>query len=132
MAEKTIATTPDESPASREETRSNEKYLRPAVDILESAEGLTIHADLPGVAKSNLQITIEDGVLTIKGGGSEPAAGRRDLYREFGPMSYYRQFQLPEMIDQTKTKAECGNGVLTLRLFKAEAAKPKKIEIQTA
>jgi HSP20 family protein len=115
----------------REETRSNERYLRPAVDITEKEDCLTIIADLPGVRKENLEIGIDKGILTIEG-QVDPGAPGNEVYREFELMSYYRQFQLPEAIDQDTTQAEFVNGVLTLRLYKAEAAKPKRIEVRVA
>ncbi len=117
------------SPERREETRSTERYLRPAVDIVETEEGLVITADLPGVAKDDLDIGIDKGILTIEGGVKQVSRGS-GIYREFELMNYYRQFQLPEVIDQEKTSAEYANGVLKLRLFKAEAAKPRRIEVQ--
>lgn len=131
MADKSI-TNSVETRASerREDTRSTERYLRPAVDIVETEAGLTITADLPGVAKDGLEIGIDKGILTIQGKTSSEVRGN-ETYREFELMSYYRQFQLPEVIDQDKTSAEYANGVLTLRLFKAEAAKPRRIEVQS-
>ena len=132
MAEKTITTPPAGSPEKREETRSQEQYIRPAVDILESEEGLTIITDLPGVPRENLAIGIENGVLTLEGVPEAQAAAGSDVYREFGLTRFYRQFQIPDDLDPEKSRAAFANGVLTLRLFKAEAAKPRKIAIQAA
>jgi HSP20 family molecular chaperone IbpA len=112
----------------REETRNMESYIRPAVDIFETDEGLTLMADLPGVAKEGLDVGIEKGILTIKGSVTGETGGN-DLYREFTLANFYRQFQLPDEIDPEKTRAELKNGVLTLNLQKAEAAKPRRIEI---
>jgi len=132
MAEKTITTPPAGGPVKQEETRSLEQYIRPAVDILESEEGLTIIADLPGVPREKLNIGIENGVLTIEGVPEKQGGAGRDVYREFGLSRFYRQFQIPEEIDPAKANAALANGVLTLRLLKAEAARPRKIAIQTA
>lgn len=112
----------------REETRNMENYIRPAVDIFETEEGLTLMADLPGVAKEGLDVGIEKGILTIKGSVSGETTGNT-LYREFALANFYRQFQLPDEIDPEKTRAELKNGVLVLALPKAEAAKPRRIEI---
>jgi HSP20 family protein len=132
MMDKSITNTVKHSaPETREETRSNERYLRPAVDIIEKEDCLTLIADLPGVRKENLEIGIDKGILTIQG-QVEPGLPGNEVYREFELMSYYRQFQLPEAIDQDMTQAEFVNGVLTLRLYKAEAAKPKRIEVRVA
>jgi HSP20 family molecular chaperone IbpA len=132
MSDKSITNTTEHSaPENREETRSNERYLRPAVDIIEKEDCLTIIADLPGVGKENLEIGIDKGILTIQG-QVKPSVQGNEVYREFQLMNYYRQFQLPEAIDQEKVRAEFVNGVLTLRLCKAEAAKPRRIEVQVA
>jgi HSP20 family molecular chaperone IbpA len=121
--------TQDKSAAAREETRSDERYLRPAVDIIETEEGMIITADMPGLDKKNLDIDIDKGILTIQG-HVKKSETPHDLYREFELVSYYRQFHLPEFIDPDKTKAEYVNGVLSLTLSKLAAAKPKKIEIK--
>ncbi len=132
MNDKSITNTGERrTVGTREETRSMDRYVRPAVDIVETAEGLNIVTDLPGVAKEYLEIGIDKGILTIQG-KVQPESRGNSVYREFELMSYYRQFQLPEVIDQDKTRAELSDGVLTLRLYKAEAAKPRRIEVQVA
>jgi len=132
MAEKTITTPHENSASKREETRSLEQYIRPPVDILESEDGLTIIVDLPGVSRENLTIAIENGVLTIEGIPEATATPGVDAYREFGLSRFYRQFQIPDEIDPEKANAAFANGVLTLRLCKAETAKPRKIAIRTS
>lgn len=127
MSEKNLVS--NESPAtlSRETTRTGERYVSPAVDIYETDEGLTLVADVPGLNDKSLQISIDQGILTIEG---EASAGSGDFrYREFVMAGYWRQFQLPETLDAEKARAEVKRGVLTLHLPKAEAAKPKRIEI---
>lgn len=129
MLEKNL-TTQDNQALSREETRTIERYLTPAVDIFETEEGLTLVADLPGLEKDDLHVDIDKGVLTIQGSTKLEAGGSR-LFDEFSVAGYYRQFRLPEGIDPDRTAAELKDGVLTLNLPKAEAAKPKKIAIKT-
>lgn len=124
------ATAQEQNPALQEDTRANEHYLKPAVDILETEEGLTLLADLPGVDKEDLEIKIEKGLLTIEA-RVEPRNLGKEIYREYLLTSYYRQFQLSDQIDQSRTKAEFSNGVLSLTLAKAEAAKPRRIEISS-
>jgi HSP20 family molecular chaperone IbpA len=114
--------------AAREETRTPGKFLRPAVDIFETEEGLTLIADLPGVDKEGLDINIEKGILTIQGRSGHVRRGS-DLYREFELGDFYRQFQLPDEIDASKVAAQMKDGVLALQLPKAEAARPRRIEI---
>lgn len=115
----------------REETRTPESFIRPAVDIFETDEGLTLMADMPGVHKEGLEIDIDKGILSLKGKVGEIGSGKNELYKEFILADYYRQFQLPDEVDPEKARAELKNGVLTLHLPKAEAAKPRRIEITT-
>jgi HSP20 family molecular chaperone IbpA len=129
MAEKEIAVRKETTPASREETRQPESFSRPAVDIFESEESLTLMADLPGVDKEHLDVNLERGVLTIRGTMGAGRSGE-SILREYSPANYYRQFQLPDEFDTEKTSAEFKNGVLTLILPKSEAARPKRIEIR--
>ena len=113
----------------REETRSNEKYIRPAVNIIETEEGLILTADIPGATKENLDVNVEKGILTITAPVQHTLPGT-SAYREFELANYYRQFTIPESLDHEKAKAEYLNGILTLRVPKAEIAKPKRIAIQ--
>ena len=128
MSEKNLTTTKD-SAVSREATRSEARYVTPPVDIVETDEGLTVTADVPGLDEKSLEISVDQGVLTLEG---KAAFGSGDLlWREYAMDGYWRQFQLPDSFDAGKAKAEVKNGVLTLYLPKAEAAKPRKIAITT-
>ena len=130
MAEKTVATREKgQSAASREETRSRQRYISPPVDIYENIDGLVVMADLPGVPKSGLDVRVENNVLTIQGTPSYEAPGDQ-VYREYELVNFFRQFELSDRVDQTKISAELKHGVLTLQLPKAEEAKPKTIEVK--
>lgn len=107
-----------------------QNYVTPAVDIFEQEGGLTLIADMPGVSSQELKVDIDKGVLTLEGAAKIGLSGDR-LYSEFAPTGYYRQFHLSEHIDCEKVDAELKNGVLTLRLPKAETALPKRIEVKT-
>ncbi len=113
-----------------EETRNRKQFFIPPVDILEDGDGLTLVADMPGADKDGISIGIEDDILVIEG---RAASGRKDenIHQEFESRDYHRRFQLYEGIDQEKATAEYNDGVLTLRLPKAETAKPKQIKIET-
>ncbi|MBW2066629.1 MAG: Hsp20/alpha crystallin family protein [Deltaproteobacteria bacterium] len=104
----------------------------PAVDIFETEKEITLVADMPGVKSDDLNISLNDNVLTLEG---EVAAPERpdevDVLREYRTGKYYRQFTLSQVIDQSKIEAELKDGVLTLRLPKVEAAVPKKITIKS-
>jgi len=132
MAEKTVAANPQEkTPASREETRSQEQYITPPVDIYETAEGLVVKADLPGVAKEGLDVRVENHLLTLRGKAAHVVPGD-PVYREYALVNFFRQFELNDRVDASKISAELKQGVLTLSLPKAEEAKPRKIEVRTA
>jgi len=113
----------------REETRASERYLKPPVDIIETADGLTVIVDIPGAAKESVDINVDKGVLTVNAPVTRCMPGR-PIYTEFELAQYYRQFAMPEILDHEKAKAEFNNGVLTLSSPLAEAAKPRKIEIK--
>ena len=113
----------------REETRSNERFIRPAVNIVETEEGLIVTADMPGAKKENIDVNVDKGILTISAPAQFDMPGS-PAYREFELASYSRQFTVPETLDSGKARADYVNGILTLRVPKAEIAKPKRIEVQ--
>ena len=121
----------NKSVQTREETRASERYITPAVDIIETEEGLTLIADIPGATKGTLDVNVEKGILTLNAPVSRRMPGR-SIYTEFEFAHYYRQFSIPETLDNGKAKAEFTNGVLTLKVPVAETAKPRKIEIKVA
>ena len=121
----------ENSVQTREETRANDKFIRPAVNIIETEEGLVLTADIPGATKEALDVNVEKGILTISAPAETSMPGT-PTYREFELGSYYRQFSIPESLDHEKAKAEYVNGILTLRVPKAQAAKPKRITVKVA
>jgi len=127
MTEKNITVSKDQ-PVNREATRSGARYLAPPVDIFETEDGLTLVADVPGLDERSLEISVDQGVLTIE--GKAPFGAGELLWREYAMDGYWRQFQLPDTFDVAKGKAEVRNGVMTLQLPKAEAARPRKIAIE--
>ncbi len=114
---------------SYEQTRSAVQAMIPAVDIYETDENLTLIADLPGVTNQGLDIQLDKGMLTIKGHVTTHDEGKL-LLQEFSAADYYRQFKLSDRIEAEKITAELDSGVLKLTIPKAEAAKPRKIEIR--
>lgn len=95
----------------------------PAVDIYENDDELVLLANLPGVEERALQIEVARGLLTIE---AETAAVEGGV-----KTAYYRQFKLSERIAADAGEAVLKDGVLTLRLPKSEAGKPKKIAVKT-
>ncbi|MCW8859682.1 MAG: Hsp20/alpha crystallin family protein [Deltaproteobacteria bacterium] len=98
-------------------------WLTPAVDIYETADELILLADLPGVEENGLQLQVSRGLLTLE---AEIKTAEEQNQRGF-----YRQFKLSERIDADAGNAALKDGVLSLRLPKSAAAKPKRIAVQT-
>lgn len=124
-----VARSDEKSVQAREETRSEQRYIRPPVNIIETEEGLVITADMPGAIKEKIDVNIEKGVLTITAPAAHELPGT-PTYQEFELANYYRQFAVPEGLDEHKAKAEFVNGILMLRVPKAEAVKPKRVAVQ--
>jgi HSP20 family protein len=99
------------------------------MDIYETKEGFVVLADLPGVDKSGLDVRVENDILTIQGKPTYQPGGRA-VVQEFELLDFYRQFELPDTVSAEKIQAEMKHGVLTLRLPRAEKAKPKQIEVK--
>jgi HSP20 family protein len=115
-----------------EPTRISNTF-RPPVDILERPDEVLILADLPGVEPDDLDIEFENKALTIRGHVKpRQADDLRYLFREYGVGDFYRVFQVTEDVDPRRISAELKDGVLSLHLPKAEAAKPRKISVQVS
>ncbi len=105
----------------------------PAVNMWESGSDLFVEAELPGLKQEDLEVFVSGNELTIKGNRkeSEPAEGSVHR-RERGTGAFNRNVRLPVEVDSTKVEANLRNGVLGIKLPKAEAAKPRKIKVQLA
>lgn len=107
-------------------------YFEPAVDIVETPDALVLTADLPGVVAEDIETDLRESLLTITA-RTRPVQGQWKLaYGEYQVGHYLRQFRLGQQIDQAKISAQFRDGVLTLTLPKADHARPRKIQIQTA
>lgn len=103
----------------------------PAVDIKEESDKFVIHADIPGVKPEDIDISMEAGVLTVKGVKESETKTEKEGYkrveRSYG--SFYRRFNLPDTADGDAINANCKNGVLEIVIPKREAVKPKRINV---
>ena len=103
----------------------------PAVDIKEEVDKFVIHADIPGVKPEDIEVSMEAGVLTVKGEKESEAKTEKEGYKEvertYG--SFYRRFSLPDSADGEAISAKCKYGVLEIIIPKRESVKPKKIDI---
>ncbi|HSF67435.1 MAG TPA: Hsp20/alpha crystallin family protein [Nitrospiraceae bacterium] len=105
----------------------------PPVDISETDEEFHIEAELPEVKQEDMKVTLNNGVLTLQGERREEEGNGRKAHRtERSYGQFVRRFTLPDIVDDTKVKAEFREGVLHLHLPKSQEAKPKAIEIEVA
>ena len=105
----------------------------PTVDIEENDDNFTIRADLPGVAKDDIEVRLDNGVLSISGEkriDKETGKGTKQHRTERFRGSFSRRFTLPTSIDADKVNADYKDGVLSLAIPKLETEKPKAIDIK--
>jgi HSP20 family protein len=104
----------------------------PRVDIKEYDDKFVLDADVPGVDPKDIDITMEDGVLSVRGKRElenvEERKNFRRVERSYG--SFYRRFSLPETVDGNNIKAKAKDGVLTVEIPKLEKVQPRRIEIK--
>jgi HSP20 family protein len=102
----------------------------PAVNVWEAENELFAEAELPGVRSEDVEVTVVGDELTIKGRRTAPESGEAVFHRrERGTGEFTRTLRLPIEIDSARVAAKLENGVLSVTLPKAEAAKPRKIEV---
>jgi len=115
------------------ETDAEETYWMPTVDISETETNFEIRAELPGVSESDVNISVTDNRLTVKGEKRQEAEMEGKNYhrveRRYG--NFQRSFTLPRNVETSNIKAGYADGVLTLTIPKAEEAKPTEIPITT-
>ena len=113
------------------EKREDLMIVAPVVDIFENDDEVLLHADMPGVTKDKIFVNVDNGKLEISGVRNLELKGA-EYWQEFGDVEYRRVFSVPQSIDVAGVNAELKDGTLKLHLPKAEAAKPRKIEIKSA
>jgi len=127
MADVPVKKTPEKRDV--EQTTEAERFA-PTVDIYETENDLVLKADMPGVAKDNVDVKVEENVLTLTGKVATPPKDAAPLYSEYRIGDYYRAFTLSHEIDVDRISAEMTDGVLTLRLPKTDRTKSRKIEVK--
>ncbi len=125
----------DKSLSSNDNDYSNisTSHWRPAVDIKEEADRFLITADLPGVDPKDIEITMDHGVLTIKGERQSESSEENEAYKRVERVSgaFYRRFSLPDTADAERIEAKGKDGVLQVTLPKHEKVQPRKIEVKS-
>ena len=117
--------------ALQRETRTDgpKTYVSPQVNIFETKDGYVLEAEMPGVNKEGLEITLEGTEITITGHRQLERLPGNALFRESNEVDYRRVFELDPAIDTSKVSARMDQGVLSLTLPKSERVKPRKISV---
>lgn len=111
----------------------DDRVLLPPVDVIEDTTGLTLYADMPGVSRERLNLRVEGDTLTIEGELSLAVPQDMQASRaEVQQSRYRRAFELSRELDAQKVAAELTQGVLRVRIPKAEHAQPRRIEVRVA
>jgi HSP20 family protein len=114
----------------QEATRPMRAFL-PTADIFETDDALTVVLEMPGVDRDNIDVSVENGLLTVEGKiNFNKYEGMQPVYSEYNIGPYRRTFRISSQVAQDKIRAEMRDGVITLVLPKAEEAKPRRIEVK--
>jgi HSP20 family protein len=116
-----------------DETHSAVVDWVPAVDIKEEDKQFVLHADLPGVDAKDIEVSLEKGVLTIRGRRAAESREEKNGYRRVERVSgeFFRRFTLPDTADSTAVKAKFVNGVLEVQIPKQPTVLPRRISVET-
>jgi len=111
--------------------RASASTTYPLVNVYDDKDAVIVTAELPGMAKEQVQITFADGALTLSGKLESLAAAKKMtiVRQERSAGAFEKSLRIPTKIDQEKINASFSNGILTVTLPKAEEAKPKTIHI---
>lgn len=106
------------------------EFVSPAVNIFETKDGYVVEAEMPGVTKDGLEVTLEGNEITILGHRKADAPAGQVLFSECANADFRRVFEMDPAIDTGKVSAKMNQGVLTLTLPKSERVKPRKISVE--
>ena len=125
------------TPAAREQAAhkpatpaSEAQSYQPVVDVCDCGAEVTIVADVPGARADGIDVSFDDGVLTVHATVPPRSLPGRPVSREYGIGDYRRAFRLGEGFDASQITAECRAGVLTVRVPRLAAVRPRKIEVR--
>ncbi len=111
------------------EASAGREYVSPDVNIFETKDGYVLEAEMPGVSREGLEITLEGNEVTIVGHRNSEVVTGTPLFRERRCTDFRRVFELDPAIDTAKITAKMDQGVLTLTLPNSEKVKPRKITV---
>jgi HSP20 family protein len=110
----------------------NDAVLRPAIDVFETADGITLYADMPGVSKEHLKLQIEGNTLIVEGELQVRMSEQMDaLYADVRSTLYRRSFALSPELEGSRIEASLKNGVLTVTIPKRAELRARRIEVQS-
>ncbi len=114
-----------------EESRVVTSQWVPPVDIIEESDRFVLRADVPGVKPEDIEVTVENGMLTIKGERKEEHDERKEGYRRIERVhgTFYRRFSLPDTADLDRIQAKDRNGVLEVVIPKKQEVQPRRIAV---
>ena len=106
------------------------QIFEPGVDIFENPSEILLYADIPGIDKKNVNVTLENSLLKIEASvDSNEYSGLKPLYTEYQVGHYHREFKIGESVDRDSIQASVENGVLALRLKKSQEAQARRITV---
>jgi HSP20 family protein len=117
-----------ERPVHLQPVQQERSFAVPNVNVVETKDGYILEAEMPGVAKEGLEVSLEENLLTITG-RRQPEPSANLLHRESNPVDYRRVFELDPAIETGKINAQIDQGILTLKMPKAEKVKPRRITV---
>lgn len=133
MSEEMIEQRPDEPPENAAKEAAEQRYVfTPPIDIFETAEGLVLRADLPGVTADTVELQVQDNKLTLFGHVAPYLPeGVKILHQEYGVGDFLRSFILSDEVDHERISAKFNQGVLEVVLPRAPKPEPRRIQINS-
>jgi HSP20 family protein len=120
----------EEQQKSGQQSTQQTAYVAPHVDIEAAESGYVLYAEMPGVNRDGIQITVEDGKLVLVGQRQPLSPNGEALHRETRQLPYRRVYELDPSIDANRISARIEQGILTVNLPKAESLKPRRITLE--
>jgi len=111
-------------------TQRRVEFVTPAVNIFETKDGYVVEAEMPGVTKDGLEVTLEGNEITIVGHRTTDPTPGQAVFSECANADFRRVFEMDPAIDSARITAKMNQGVLTLALPKSERVKPRKISVE--
>jgi HSP20 family protein len=116
-------------PKAAADRTAQQEFVTPVVNIFETRDGYALEAEMPGVNKDSLEITLEGNEIAIIGRRTPERVSGEPLFQERSPADYRRVFELDPAIDTGRISAKMEQGILTLALPKSERVQPRKITV---